>query len=812
MAIDGISATEWKFVGRESELRNMERLIRETAIGKGQCIVVKGEAGIGKTRFASEAAAVARAEGFEFLAGRCLPLEQSEPYQPFTESLAGKLDRRDDAHDIPLGLMGIDETKPSTGLPLGLIPITQTTAPDVSRIDIQSERDRLFEKVLATIEKSSASKPLFLFIDDLQWADAGTLQMLVYITRNLGSSRILLCAAYRTEEADAGGKTLAFYEQFNQAMKGINFSQITLERMSASEISEMIMNILNIKSMPVQFTAKLYEESSGNPFFVEEVLKSLMDEGIILRHGHIWDAGVDLSRIRIPNTIKDVISHRIARLGEEDKKMLRFAAVAGDSFSFSILKEVTGIPEDKLLDSIDRLMVADIIQEITGSQEEEYRFDHKLIRSVIYDDMSQSRVRMMHKSMGEVIERLYPDRLMDWAFDLARHFSLGKHTQKTFDYSLMAGDKAFAALAFDRAVDYYITALRTIDLLTPTEGFDREAEKLRIQMLIGSLYYGLGLWNNSMKYYEDALKTARKLGKESVEVKALICMGHSRRSAGNNQLAEKDYILAADIAARQDDMQSMGEIQRGLGYVHWRKGENDDAIEHYNQSISYSMKAGNLSSMSKTFIELGNVYNNWGQYEKAIEYYGKSIMELEKLKDFSELARAYNNMGDTYLHMKEWAKAIESLEKCRAHSERIGNRNMVAWALFNSAEALANNGELDKAESYCMSALNICESQDDKIGMNGVYRCLGIIFRLRKQWDKAVENINKSIVILEMLDIPFDLATTYFELGLTYREMGEMQGAIDNFRIAANYYESVGAKNQALETQKIVKEMESSGK
>jgi tetratricopeptide (TPR) repeat protein len=135
-----------------------------------------------------------------------------------------------------------------------------------------------------------------------------------------------------------------------------------------------------------------------------------------------------------------------------------------------------------------------------------------------------------------------------------------------------------------------------------------------------------------------------------------------------------------------------------------------------------------------------------------------------------------------------------------------------AWAMFNSAEALANIGELEKAENYCISALNICESQDDKIGMNGVFRCLGIIYRFKKQWNKAIENVNKSIVILEMLDIPFDLATTYYELGLVYREMGEVRGAIDNFGIAKNYYESVGAKNQAEETAKIIRELETAKK
>ena len=208
-----------------------------------------------------------------------------------------------------------------------------------------------------------------------------------------------------------------------------------------------------------------------------------------------------------------------------------------------------------------------------------------------------------------------------------------------------------------------------------------------------------------------------------------------------------------------------------------------------------------MSSMAKTFIELGNVYNHWGQTEKAIEYYSKSIIELEKLKDYSELARAYNNIGDTYLQTNEWEKAIESFDKCQEMSEKIGNKNMLAWALFNSSEALAYTGELDKAESNCIDALNICETQDDKIGMNGVFRCLGIIYRFKEDWDRAIENLSKSITILEMLDIPYDLGDTYFQHGTTYEQMGELMGAKENYQMAVELLDAVGAKNQAEEAK-----------
>ena len=804
MAISSVSVTHSAFVGRENELKSMTKLMQDSLTGKGQFIILKGEAGIGKTRLVNEVAELAVEEGFEFLTGRCLSLEQTDPYLPFMEALKEKMGGTKENHhgSVPIGLMGVGNSSsaPSQDVPLGLLGITSSQQ-DVTNIDIQTERDKLFDNMLDVIVRSSQSKPLMLFIDDLQWADSGTLQLLIFIARNITNNSVIFCSAYRTDERDAEGKLLKFYEQFKQTTREIPHHTVTLERMSQEEISRMINSILGIKDVPDKFVSKLYGESEGNPFFVEEVLRSLMDEGIILRHGHIWDTGVDLSTIRIPNTIKDVIIHRIARLEEAEKRILRYAAVAGDHYTFDILREVTGISDEELLDSIDKLMEVDIIQEVSNAEEEEYRFDHKLIRSVIYDSMSKSRVRIMHKSVGEVIEKLYGDALDVWAFDLARHFSLGKHSQKNYLYSMMAGDKAFNALDFDRAIDYYISALRTMDLLPASEDFNKDIEKLQISMMVGNLYSGLGLWTSATRYYNIALKTANTSNDEKGEVKALISLGHSKRSFGNYLEAEMDYEKAFESAKKTDDVQSLGEIQRGLGYVHWRKGENDEAIEHYNQGISFSMKAGDISSMAKSFIELGNVYNHWSQHEKAIEYYNKSIGELEKLKDHYELSRAYNNIGDTHLQMKEWKKAIESFDKCREAAEKIGNKNMVAWAMFNSSEALAHTGELDKAESYCMNALNICETQDDKIGMNGVYRCLGIIYRFKEDWDKAVENFNKSITILEMLDIPYDLGDTYFHLGATYEQMGETMGAKQNYQMAKELFDTVGAKSQAEESQ-----------
>ena len=808
------SETTTPFVGRESELAELTANLNEAQAGNGRMVVVEGEAGIGKTRLIHKLASTAMEQGFEASYGRCLSLQQADPYAPFIDALGDKLgisSTGNDVDELPLGLMGMGETEAygsAGGLPMGLIPMADSSEGDLSKLDIQSERDKLFNRVLDVIIESSKVKPQMLFIDDLQWADNATLQLLFFIARNITNNRVLMVAALRLEDVDDKTEDTPFAQLHQQVGRSISHQRIILEKMTHDDVGKIIMNLVGVKEVPERFLHKLYEESRGNPFFVEEVVKSLMDEGIILRHGHIWDTGVDLSQIRIPNTIRDVITHRIARLDEDDKRVLRFASVIGDRYTFNVLREVTGMREEDLLDSLDKLMEADILSEVSGSKEEEFVFGHKVTRSVVYDGMSKSRVRLMHKSTGEVIERLYAENLESWVYELARHFMLGKEFFNAYKYSIMAGEKAFRGMAFEEAAQYFITALRTVDMLPPSEKLDKDAEKLKLSTSIGNLYLHLAVWTEAIKYYDTALSLARKREERKEETKILIAIGHSQRLLGNYSRAEDNYQMAAQIADDLSDSVSMAEIQRGLGYVHWRKGENDDAVDHYNQSISFAMKAGDLSSMAKTFIEMGNVYNHWGDQEKAIEYYNKALEELEQLSDYSELARAHNNLGDSYLRMKQYEKAIEHFGLTKENADKVGNKNMVAWARFNSAEALAYTGDLETAEKYCNEAMAICEAQDDKICMQATFAKYGLIYRLREEWDKAIENYNKAVVILEMLDIPYELGDVYFELGEAYEAMGENMAALDNYNMAHELFENVGAKSELKSVEEKLKHLE----
>jgi predicted ATPase len=800
---------EAKFVGRGEENRFLVDRLTRARDGKGSLVLVSGEAGIGKTRLVHELGKTAAEVGFLFLTGKCISQKDADPYLPFLDALRSYVRLgEEDGERMPVGLAGLGGVEGGEVLGMGFIPMAErATAESPARVNVQSERDRMFNTLTQRIIGLSKDEPVLLFIDDLQWADNASLQLLYYVTRNVTDARVLVCCAYRPEELKAvpGGQTHPLADMLRRLGQEKLYEEVTLERLKLGEISSMVRDILGIEDVPDKFVRKLYEESEGNPFFVEEVLHALIEEGIVKKDSYVWDPSIDLSSIRIPGTIKDVITRRIARMDDNTKKVLMYAAVIGNQFNFEVLHRVTEVEDHELLDALDKLMTVDIIHEDRTSQDEVYTFDHKQTAAVLYEEMSKSRARLMHKRVGEVTEEVYASRIDEVVYPLARHFTLGKDLQKAYKYNLKAAEKATGLFAYDEAIGYYLQAMRVVSTMPPTPGIDVRKETTRLHIAIGTLHFDMGDWSAAQPSYEAAVQGARALGDRALISQTVRGLADVMRQKGLYIEAEQRYEESLLISEELGDDFGIAEIQRGLGYVHWRRGELDEAIDHYNQAISTAMKIGDMHLTARVYIELGNIYNQRGDQQRAIEYYTKAINELEKVKDYSELARAYNNIGDSCLHLSEWDKAIVYFEKCRTVSEKIGNRNFVAWSLFNAAEAYSHKGNPDKAMEYCHKSLKICEAMDDKIGMNGVYKNFGIAHRMKKEWETAIENHNKSITILEILDIPFDLGQSQFELAMTYKAMGEKEAAMEHLNIALTKFKQIGSKMEMEEVEQEIK-------
>jgi tetratricopeptide (TPR) repeat protein len=796
-----------RFVGRESEMDELKSHLKESTNGHGKLVLIVGEMGIGKSRLADELGRYARNQDILFLKGKSLYKENSEPYLPFVEAFSGYLSGEKDYPDVDSrAVMGAYGEEPFS---LGLLPLRQSSevASVIKKANLNflQERDRLFESICELVIEISEKRPLLLVLDDLQWADDGTLQVLHYLARNIRSNKVLIVGTYCPEDLNNnGGKLNSLPETIRRMRIEKLFSEIKLNRFNDKCTTLMIESLVGKQSLPNGFSKMLFKESEGNPFFIEEVLKSLVNEGLIDVASYKWAANYDFSQIRIPSTVRDVIARRIDTLDDKTKSILKVASVIGNSFTFELLFQISDVDEEEVIDAIDASIELNIIHEDSSSSEERYKFDHALIREIIYSSMSKSRRRLMHKRIGNCIEKLYRNKLDDMIYYLAHHFYLGKDIEKTLLYSVLAGDRASKTYAPEDATSYYVMALRALEQMeTKTENM---VTKLGVVSKLGEIFNTIGEWDVSLDYQKQALKLSKRIGNDLERARAYRTIGHIKQNKGEYDEALSNFKSGLDISQKINDIHGMADTYRGLGRVFWRKGEFERAIENYEKGLSLTKKINDERLMAKTYIEMANIYSELGDWEKAIEYQESSLKVLTKLKDYYEMGRSYNNIGVTYARKGDMKKAIKEYEKCIELSDKTGNIRMAGWALFNAAEAYARIGELDKALNCCNRSLAIFERLDEKLGISGSFLSYGIIFKLQKNWDEAIKFFEKSMQLRQELEIPYRLADGYFEFGLLYKDKGDSEKAVDCLNKAKEIFGNLGA-NDFLE--KIDFEMKS---
>jgi len=795
---DKITAT---FVDREEELKTLKSLFKDASQGRGVVAFIYGEAGIGKTRLLAEFENFVVSEGANFLKGRGVYGEESSPYLPFIEAMNRYFEKREEAEvetSAP-GLIGMVSER--MDVPVGLVVLDEKS----DKLDLRTERDRMFGTIANLIKDISEEKPLVLSLDDLQWADTGTLRLLHYLARNIQDEKVMVLGAYRPEDLKLRDERDGLTEFFQRMGQEDLFVPIKIERLTPESIEQMIKELLNLEELPKGFVNKLHEESEGNPYFVEEVVKSLVREGVLEAFTK-GEVDLLLEEMTIPSTIKDIVWRRIGRLDDDAKKVVMMASVIGTRFQFDVLLKACGMEEMKVLDALDRLIENGLVHEDSKEKEEVYKFDHGQVRAVIYDSLSKSRRRVLHNKIGEVMEDHYRGKLDDVVYSLARHYYIGKNFTKALKYLLISAKEATKQYAIEEALSYYRSSLEALRHLesTPTN----RALMLNLTLKFGKLLFTQGRLDEALTQYQHALKLSEQTGDNLNVALAYREMGHTYKYRGDYDKAEEYFEKALEISAKEEMYFDIADIHRGLGYLQWRRGEFEDAIQHYNLSIANIDHIGDENLLGVTLIELGNVYNTRGDRDKAIAYYTKSIELLEKLGDYVELPRALNNRGDLYLQREEWDKARIDLEKAIQASEKSGNRWAKAWALFNVAEGYIQSGDFEKAEKVLEKSFKLCHAINEKLALHGVYKNYGLLYRTKKDWDRAIEHYEKALSLLREIKVPYETGRRTYELALVYIDMGDNDKAKELLNESIGIFEEVSAKKELEKAKKVLMGLE----
>jgi DNA-binding SARP family transcriptional activator len=527
--------------GRGRERDRLSQRFHEAAAGQCRVVLIAGEPGIGKTTLAAAAALGANDEGATVLLGRC-DEDIGLPYQPWIEALGHLVGNAPTAVLAEVGPRKLADLA-------GLIPEVAERHPRLparTPTDPDTDRYLLFASVVAIMAAAAAATPVVLVIDDLHWSDKPTLLLLRYVLRSSDPMRLLVIATFRDREISA---TPALGEFLASVHGETGVERMSLSGLEDADIVEMMERVAGheLDEDGLELAKVLRRDTDGNPFFAGEMLRHLAELGLIYRQDDDrWVASVDLRTAGLPQSVRDVVGQRVARLGVPTQQVMRLAAVIGHEFDLELLAAVCGKTEHELVDLIERAQVGALVVEVSGTAGR-YSFAHALIQQTLYEELGATRRQLAHRRVAEALEDLCRSDPVVRIGELAQHWMAAARpadAAKAIGYARRAGDAAVAALAPDEAVRWYGDAL---NLLDRHAGDDTQ---LRTELLIA---LGTAQRQGGDPAFRETLleaaRLARQLGHADGLVRAVLANTRGWHSRSGRVDAERVEMLEAAMEA-----------------------------------------------------------------------------------------------------------------------------------------------------------------------------------------------------------------------------------------------------------------------
>jgi class 3 adenylate cyclase len=638
-----LSRPERVFVGRETEMQQLDRCWREGTAGQLRLVLVAGEPGVGKTRLAAELAARAHAEGATVLAGRC-DEDLGVPYQPFVEALRHLVDHAS-AADLPdrLGRYGGELAR--------LVPELGDLLPNLPRplhSDPETERFRLFDAVAAWLAAVSVHEPVLLVLDDLQWAAKPTLLLLRHVLRSSEQIRLLVLATYRDTEV---GRTHPLSELLADLRQVESVERVSLQGLDQRAVAAFLDQAAGheLGEEKDELARAIHCETEGNAFFLREVVRHLIETGGLVRHEGRWVIHRPIAEMGIPDGVRDVVGRRLSRLSTTANQVLAVAAVAGEEFELAVVERAAGLDEETLLSALDEAVTARLVAEVAGPLLRS-RFAHSLLRASLYEELTGARQAVLHRRVAEAIESLHADRLDDYLPALAHHFARATAPRaaaaKAVLYAQRAGDRALTQLAHDEAAGYYQQALELLELGEPPP--------------------------------DDAQRT-----------QLLISLGEAQRRA--SQPAYRETLLtAAAMAERQNDPETLARAAfANKSGLFSRSLRVDHELVAVLESALAAMKPGDSPMRARLLANLASELAFSADYKRRHEAATEALAVARRLGDQATLGHVLVQRG-ALQPLETSADLREHIAELTAAATRLGDPALAFLAaLYGSLAALS---------------------------------------------------------------------------------------------------------------------------
>jgi predicted ATPase len=767
-------------------MKLLKEAVDRTIQGEGGLVLLYGEAGIGKTRLARELRAYAHLRGMQVLCGRCPALFRMDgvpPYVLWSEVIRDYLDNSsmEQLYRV-IGFYPAEVAKlvPELAQKLRAIPQSFPISPE-------QEQNRLFEAVSQFITNISRETPLLVVLDDLQWTDPSSLLLLHYMARGVGKTPLLLLGAYRSTDIDAKHPLSPVLTELNRERLP---QSVSLKRMSLNDISEMIKQMLEQDDVPAELCKAVYEKTRGNPFFAEEVVKSLKEEEIIYREQNRWEFK-EASEFEFPETVKNVVKARICRLDEDCQNVLTMASFVGNDFTLEALCGVTGIEESKLLEIMDKLLKAGLIKHRVVRGEDLCSFADIIVRDVEYEEVGAFRRKKLHSIVGSTLEKVYAKKIDEHFGELALHFLEGGDKDKALDYFLKAGDRAAKIFANSEATSYFQSALK---LLEEKEG--ELKEKKNVLERLGDTKRLVGEYDASIKYWNDALPLAKQLGEKETSARLHRKMANLLWSnLGDSERAKEHHEKALKILETEPESVELASLYEDMaGMVSMGATRNmAEALSLGEKAVELAKKLNAHEVLAHSYIPLGEISSWLGNNKKALECFERAL-KIALDNGYMETAVwAYDDLA-VFRPIEENERRLECLQKAFELAKKVGTVEAIALIGQHLANRYLGMGDVNKAVTLAEESTALNRKSGNMVLLNWSLRLLGTIHQMLGEWDESEQYYKEALDISQRLDDFQSIASAFAFYGWLYFDRGEYAKAKEFFEKMYEVFEKHGAK------------------
>lgn len=730
----GLEGLSSPLVGRDEESNALRDTLSELDQGRGQIVAVMGEAGLGKSRLVAEIrkdpmTVSGAGVGYKWLEGRSLSYQTSTPYAPFVDMFSNFFELQDDQDErekykqvkaaiAKVMPAQVDDIAPFLASMLDIKPDDEGIV-RVRYLEPPQLRMRVFSAVEQFLEQFAKIQPVVLVMEDLHWVDPTSLQLLEQLASLTDHSLMMILAIFRPRRQEPSWQ---FHELAMREYPHC-YTQISLQPLDENQSRTLVGNLLHVEDLPMKVRNLILSKSEGNPFYVEEVIRSLLDAGLVVRQNGHWKATREIENISVPDTLIGVITARLDRLDETAKRTAQTASVIGREFQRSILTEVYDIPAS-LPQSLGTLQRRELIRERNRLPEQVYIFKHALTQETIYDSMLHSRRRSLHLRVAECLEVIESEHVND----IARHFLQAQEQQRALPYLIAAADRAARAYSTPEAIMLYTRALDILSETGPLALAQRAYEgKGQALMLAGD--YPAALQN-----FTVMLEHAETFGDIPMRVSALNKLAQVNIWLGQMEETEQNLLRAEELARQHEDQAGLAEM--------------------------FTIRCGVCTMV--------------GDFSGAEHYLGESV-ELGRQLDIKEqMVYGLTHMTGTLVNMTRFDEAWEAAQEATQVIDEIGD-------LLHKAELLASpvpqyymrEGNLQAASDAAAESLAIAQ----KVGST-IFECiaaytLGLVAHLHGNYEQAIACFEQSIQAGVESGLGWIQIYALGALGSVYEDLGE---------------------------------------